>query len=113
MWHDKKMKYLSRGPELVHNTLIHKQYGIQVHRINRDYLITTQLNFYIFQALDGGRLLWGHFEMMRTTLNKKIDLKTMFALYRVLPLWQPIYKKGSPSQNKIGCVCNLQVFMNF
>lgn len=40
----KRLK-LMRGPELVHNTLLHKQFGII--------------------ALGGGRLRWGHYEMMR------------------------------------------------
>lgn len=40
----KRLK-LMRGPELVHNTLLHKQYGII--------------------ATGGGRLRWGHLEMIR------------------------------------------------
>ena len=96
IWHDRKMKYLSRGPELVHNTLIHKQYGIQVGDsrkiLQSDFY--NGLRCYHFQALDGGRLKWGHFEMIRQTINKKLDIKSMFAIYRVPPLWQPFYKKG-------------------
>lgn len=46
-----------RGPELVHNKLIHKQYGIV--------------------ALSGGALKWGHFEMMRTSINRHLDLKKL------------------------------------
>ncbi|KAF4527895.1 hypothetical protein B566_EDAN011286 [Ephemera danica] len=42
-----------RGPELVHNFLIHQQYGII--------------------ALHGGRMKWGHFEMVRLTLGRRID----------------------------------------
>uniref|UniRef100_A0A1B6FHR9 Large ribosomal subunit protein uL16m n=1 Tax=Cuerna arida TaxID=1464854 RepID=A0A1B6FHR9_9HEMI len=62
------------GPEEVHNKLIHKQYGII--------------------ALMGGRLRHGHFEMIRNTLNRKIDPKRMFLVYRVDPPWQPLTKKG-------------------
>ncbi|KAG8306902.1 mitochondrial ribosomal large subunit component [Homalodisca vitripennis] len=61
------------GPEEIHNKLIHKQYGII--------------------ALMGGRLRHGHFEMMRNTLNRKIDPKRMFLVYRVDAPWQPLTKK--------------------
>ena len=44
-----------RGPELVHNKLIHKQYGIM--------------------AMSGGALKWGHFEVIRTTINRQLDVK--------------------------------------
>lgn len=40
-----KRLILMRGPELVHNQLLHKQYGIV--------------------ATSGGRLRWGHYEMLR------------------------------------------------
>lgn len=43
----KRLK-LMRGPELVHNTLLHRQYGI----------IATQ----------GGRIKYPHFEMMRLSM---------------------------------------------
>ncbi|CAG9857133.1 unnamed protein product [Phyllotreta striolata] len=69
----KKLK-LMRGPEEVHNTLLHKQYGII--------------------ALGGGRLKWGHFEMIRLTIGRKMDANRMFAIWRVDAPWQPITKKG-------------------
>jgi len=65
---------LMRGPELIHNELIHKQYGIV--------------------ALCGGRLRFGHFEMMRMTVGRKMDQKNMFAIWRVDPPWQPLTRKG-------------------
>ncbi|XP_055685577.1 39S ribosomal protein L16, mitochondrial [Lutzomyia longipalpis] len=65
---------LMRGPELVHNKLIHRQYGII--------------------ALGGGRLKWNHFEMMRMGVGRKIDVNRMFAIWRVDPPWQPVTKKG-------------------
>lgn len=52
-----------RGPELVHNKLIHKQYGIM--------------------ALSGGHLKWGHYEMMRQILNRNLDRTKQFAVWRV------------------------------
>lgn len=69
----KKLK-LMRGPERVHNFLLHKQYGIQ--------------------ALCGGRLRWGHFEMLRLGVGRKIDVDRMFAIWRVDAPWQPLTKQG-------------------
>uniref|UniRef100_A0A1B6CF59 Large ribosomal subunit protein uL16m n=1 Tax=Clastoptera arizonana TaxID=38151 RepID=A0A1B6CF59_9HEMI len=69
----KNLRFM-RGPEMVHNTLIHKQYGIM--------------------ALGGGRLKHGHCEMMRLTLGRKIDPQRMFLVWRIEAPWQPITKKG-------------------
>nr|SVE76016.1 EOG090X0DE4 [Daphnia hispanica] len=65
---------LMRGPELVHNEFIHKQYGIV--------------------ALCGGRLNSGHIEMIRMTINRKMDATKMFAVWRIDPPWQPLTRKG-------------------
>ncbi|KAI4481325.1 hypothetical protein M0804_009445 [Polistes exclamans] len=73
----KKLR-LMRGPELIHNTLLHKQYGIM--------------------ALGGGRLKYGHFEMIRMTLIRNFEFKDMFAIWRVDPPWQPITKKSQGSR---------------
>ncbi|XP_046389657.1 39S ribosomal protein L16, mitochondrial [Ischnura elegans] len=72
----KMMKCLRfmRGPELVNNKLIHNQFGIM--------------------ALGGGRLRWGHFEMIRLTIGRNIDTSRMFAVWRVDAPWQPVTKKG-------------------
>lgn len=69
----KKLRFM-RGPELVHNTLLHKQYGIV--------------------ATGGGRLRWGHLEMLRLTIGRKMDTNRMFAIWRVQAPWQPVTKKG-------------------
>uniref|UniRef100_A0A6M2DX17 Large ribosomal subunit protein uL16m n=1 Tax=Xenopsylla cheopis TaxID=163159 RepID=A0A6M2DX17_XENCH len=69
----KKLR-LMRGPEEIHNKLIHKQYGIM--------------------ALSGGRLRSGHFEMLRLGIGRKMDVNRMFAIWRVDPPWQPVTKKG-------------------
>ena len=58
----KRLK-LMRGPELVHNTLLHKQYAII--------------------ATGGGRLKWGHLEMLRLGIGRKMDTNRMFAIWRV------------------------------
>ncbi|CAH1401526.1 unnamed protein product [Nezara viridula] len=69
----KNLKFM-RGPEEIHNSLIHKQYGII--------------------ALGGGRLKFGHFEMMRLTIGRKMDPSRMFTMWRVDPPWQPVTRKG-------------------
>lgn len=69
----KRLK-LMRGPETVHNTLMYHQYGIM--------------------ALGGGRLKFGHLDMMRLTVGRKMDVNRMFAVWRVDAPWQPITKKG-------------------
>lgn len=35
-----------------------------------------------------------HFEMVRLQVARRIDMKRMFAIWRVDPPWQPITKKG-------------------
>ncbi|XP_066217284.1 large ribosomal subunit protein uL16m [Saccopteryx leptura] len=45
-------------------------------------------------ALGGGYLHWGHFEMMRLTINRSLDPKNMFALWRVPAPFKPITRKG-------------------
>ena len=63
-----------RGPELVHNQLIHKQYGII--------------------ALSGGQMEFGHFDMIRNSVNRKLDMTKTFAVWRVDSPWKPITKHG-------------------
>lgn len=72
----KMMKRLTdiRGPELIHNKLIHKQYGLQ--------------------ATVGGNMKWGHIEVLRNSTNKRLNDKYMFAIWRIDSPWKPITKKG-------------------
>lgn len=69
----KRLK-LMRGPELVHNTLQHRQYGVI--------------------AEGGGRLKHPHYEMARLSIGRKMDTSRMFAIWRVPAPWQPHTKKG-------------------
>lgn len=69
----KKLKFM-RGPELVHNKLALQQYGIV--------------------ATGGGRMRWGHFEMVRNTIGRKMDTSRMYVIWRLDAPWQPITKKG-------------------
>ncbi|KAL7288979.1 hypothetical protein TKK_0016937 [Trichogramma kaykai] len=68
----RKLK-LMRGPELVLNKLLHKQYGVI--------------------ALIGGRLRYGHTEMVRWTCGKKLP-HSAFSLWRIDPPWQPVTRRG-------------------
>lgn len=64
-----------RGPAAPHLCqLQHKQYGIQ--------------------ALGGGRMRWGHFEMVRLGIGRKMDISRMFAVWRIDPVWQPVTRRG-------------------
>lgn len=65
---------LMRGPEPIHNFLIHKQYGVI--------------------AQQGGRMKHNHFEMIRLSIGRAMDTSRMFAIWRVPAPWQPLTKKG-------------------
>jgi large subunit ribosomal protein L16 len=69
-----KRLMLMRGPEKIHDFLLHKQFGIQ--------------------ATGGGRMRWGHFEMLRLSIGRKMDVSRMFAFWRVDAPWQPLTKQG-------------------
>ncbi|XP_013383577.1 39S ribosomal protein L16, mitochondrial [Lingula anatina] len=78
IWGEGRIKETSRsidtrGPELFHNNLNHKQFGIR--------------------ALQGGELKWGHFEMMRININKIINEDNMFAVWRVPAPNKPVTNK--------------------
>ncbi|MBN3292565.1 RM16 protein, partial [Polypterus senegalus] len=72
----KEMKNLKciRGPAVKANSFTRGQYGIV--------------------AMGGGFLHWGHFEMMRLTINRKIDSETTFARWGVNAPDKPITRKG-------------------
>lgn len=53
----------------------------------------TEGNFGIL-ALGGGYLHWGHFEMMRLTINRSMDAKNMFAIWRIPAPFKTITRKG-------------------
>lgn len=37
---------------------------------------------------------WGHFEMVRLTVGRKMDTTRMFTVWRIDAPWQPVTKKG-------------------
>uniref|UniRef100_A0A1A8JIF9 Large ribosomal subunit protein uL16m n=1 Tax=Nothobranchius kuhntae TaxID=321403 RepID=A0A1A8JIF9_NOTKU len=72
----KEMKKLRdiQGPAKASNTFINGQYAIV--------------------AFGGGYLRWGHLEMIRLTINRKMDSKTTFARWRINAPYKPITRKG-------------------
>lgn len=44
--------------------------------------------------MGGGYLHWGHLEMIRLTINRKIDAHTTFARWRINAPYKPITRKG-------------------
>ena len=46
------------------------------------------------QALGGGYIHWGHIEMIRLTINRKMDPKTTYARWRINAPYKPITRKG-------------------
>lgn len=72
----KEMKKLRdiQGPTKSANTFTNGQYGIV--------------------AMGGGYLKWGHMEMMRLTLNRRLDPRTTFAHWRINAPYKPVTRKG-------------------
>ncbi|XP_059704530.1 large ribosomal subunit protein uL16m isoform X2 [Haemorhous mexicanus] len=63
-----------RGPSQVATDFTQGQYGIL--------------------ALGGGYLHWGHFEMIRLTIGRSIDPKSMFAVWRVPAPYKSVTRKS-------------------
>ncbi|XP_059208603.1 39S ribosomal protein L16, mitochondrial [Centropristis striata] len=49
---------------------------------------------YAIVAMGGGYIHWGHIEMMRLTINRKMDVNTTFARWRFNAPYKPITRKG-------------------
>ncbi|XP_077448977.1 large ribosomal subunit protein uL16m [Stigmatopora argus] len=49
---------------------------------------------YAIVAMDGGYLHWGHLEMIRLTVNRKMDSRNTFARWRINAPYKPITRKG-------------------
>ncbi|XP_062383680.1 39S ribosomal protein L16, mitochondrial [Sardina pilchardus] len=54
----------------------------------------TEKGQYGIVALGGGFLHWGHIEMMRLTINRRMDPRTAFANWRINAPYKPITRKG-------------------
>ncbi|XP_066517667.1 39S ribosomal protein L16, mitochondrial [Hoplias malabaricus] len=49
---------------------------------------------YAIVAMGGGYLHWGHMEMMRLSINRRLDPSTTFATWRINAPYKPITRKG-------------------
>ncbi|XP_029283775.1 large ribosomal subunit protein uL16m [Cottoperca gobio] len=74
--HKKEMKKLRdiQGPAVKANTFTKGQYAIV--------------------AMGGGYLRWGHMDMIRLSINRKMDTRTTFARWRINSPYKPITRKG-------------------
>ncbi|XP_033102155.1 39S ribosomal protein L16, mitochondrial-like [Anneissia japonica] len=55
---------------------------------------TLELKQFGLQAKTAGYMKYGHFEMIRLTINRFMDTRRMFAIWRIKPPYKPITKKG-------------------
>ncbi|XP_076839175.1 large ribosomal subunit protein uL16m [Brachyhypopomus gauderio] len=49
---------------------------------------------YAIVAMGGGYIHWGHIEMMRLTINRRMDPRTTFAKWRVAGPYKPLTRKS-------------------
>jgi large subunit ribosomal protein L16 len=88
-----------RGPELVNNQLLHKQYGIIVciarpKTCPVDPVCSHSLYLSLKrQALTGIQLTINHINLIRTSVNHHLNVAKMFAVWRIEPPWKPVTKK--------------------
>ncbi|XP_063068900.1 39S ribosomal protein L16, mitochondrial isoform X2 [Engraulis encrasicolus] len=54
----------------------------------------TEKGQYGIVALGGGYIHWGHIEMIRLTINRRMDPRTTYASWRVNAPYKPITAKG-------------------
>ncbi|XP_028915668.1 39S ribosomal protein L16, mitochondrial [Ornithorhynchus anatinus] len=87
-----KLKFVERMP-LVPKTRREPRNLSDIRGPSTEATEFTEGDFGIL-ALGGGYLRWGHFEMMRLTINRSLDPKNMFAIWRVPAPYKPITRKG-------------------
>ncbi|XP_041791890.1 39S ribosomal protein L16, mitochondrial [Chelmon rostratus] len=87
-----KLKFMNKVPDVVKpRREMKKLWDIQGPSKSANSFTTGQ---YAIVALGGGYLHWGHMEMIRLTINRKMDSRTTFALWRVSAPCKPITRKG-------------------
>ncbi|XP_034048440.1 39S ribosomal protein L16, mitochondrial [Thalassophryne amazonica] len=87
-----KLKFVERSPNLVKPKREMKNLR-DIQGVDTEANFFTTGKFAII-AMEGGYLHWGHFEMMRLTINRKIDTRTTFAQWRVNAPYKPITRKS-------------------
>ncbi|XP_068114829.1 large ribosomal subunit protein uL16m [Hyperolius riggenbachi] len=87
-----RLRFLNKAPDLV--KVVKEPKNLNDIRgpakVGREF----QEGEYGILALGGGYLKWGHFEMMRLTLNRKFNSKTTFSVWMVEAPYKPITRKG-------------------
>ncbi|RWS02588.1 39S ribosomal protein L16: mitochondrial-like isoform X1 [Dinothrombium tinctorium] len=83
-----------RGPELVHNRLLYKQYGIIVRKLFKMSYFNVKSAYFSAKALTGCHLYPGHINVIRNTINRALKPQRMFAVWRIDAPWKPVSKKG-------------------
>ncbi|XP_053098729.1 39S ribosomal protein L16, mitochondrial [Hemicordylus capensis] len=87
-----KLKFVERAPNL---PKVRRQFK-NLSDIRGPSIEATEFTEgqYGILALGGGYLHWGHFEMMRLTINRHLKPRIMFAVWRVPAPYKPITRKG-------------------
>lgn len=87
-----KLKFLNKVPNLKKAKKMSKKLSdIRGPAKSANAFTTGQ---YAIVALGGGYIHWGHIEMMRLTINRKMDPRTTFARWRINSPYKPITRKG-------------------
>ncbi|XP_041645012.1 39S ribosomal protein L16, mitochondrial [Cheilinus undulatus] len=87
-----KLKFMNKVPNLKKAKKERKKLrDIQGPAVAANAFTTGQ---YAIVAMGGGYLHWGHIEMMRLTVNRKMDPQTTFARWRINSPYKPITRKG-------------------
>lgn len=87
-----KLKFLNKAPNL--NKIkkeMKKLRDIQGPTKTANAFTTGQ---YAIVAMGGGYLHWGHMEMIRLTVNRRMNSQTTFAKWRIEAPYKPITRKG-------------------
>uniref|UniRef100_A0A6B2FDV6 Large ribosomal subunit protein uL16m n=2 Tax=Bothriechis TaxID=44726 RepID=A0A6B2FDV6_BOTNI len=87
-----KLKMVERGPNLIRVRREPRNLR-DIRGPSTEATEFTEGKFGIV-AMDGGYLRWIHFEVMRLSINRHMNPKTMFAVWRVPAPYKPITRKG-------------------
>ncbi|KAM3913829.1 large ribosomal subunit protein uL16m [Leptodactylus fuscus] len=87
-----KLRFMNKVPDVVKVTKVSK--NLKDIRGPAQKGREFQEGQYGILALGGGYLHWGHFEMMRLTLNRKFDPRTTFSNWLIEAPSKPITRKG-------------------
>ncbi|XP_029947436.1 golgin-45 isoform X3 [Salarias fasciatus] len=87
-----KLKFLSKVPNL--SKAVKEPKRLRDIRGPEPGETTFKTGQYGILALGGGYIHWGHIEMIRLTINRKMDPRTTFAEWGIEAPYKPITRKG-------------------